>query len=204
MGAIIAIILITVLFIILILLALGPATGALFWGRKLPWLWFALSSFLFTQKIVAVALYMETDNIRALSSVAAGIIAFGLAFLLHKRFPKIVLVFGSFLATALIVIQVLGPLLNPAPQWFVMAVLAASGIAGAIWTRTNPVTATIVLSSLIGSGVWADQIVDSLKIDETSRFQVQIVIALFGLGFQIWQERRERKKSSTQVQGVSI
>ena len=42
-----------------------------------------------------------------------------------------------------------------------------------------------------------------MQIDEASRFQVYAVIALIGMGFQFWQERRERKRASSQAQGAS-
>ena len=118
-------------------------------------------------------------------------------------FPSVVLLVGGFLAAGLTIIQVLGPLLNPLPQWLVIAILVAGGIAGALWTRTNQDTATIVLSALIGAGVLTDEIVTLMQIDEASRFQVYAVIALIGMGFQFWQERRERKRASSQAQGAS-
>ena len=121
----------------------------------------------------------------------------------NAAFPSAVLLVGGFLAAGLTIIQVLGPLLNPLPQWLVIAILVAGGIAGALWTRTNPDTATIVLSALIGAGVLTDEIVTLMQIDEASRFQVYAVIALIGMGFQFWQERRERKRASSQAQGAS-
>ena len=99
--------------------------------------------------------------LRALASLAAGFLAAGLALLLQRRFPGAVLVVGGFLAAGLTIIQVLGPLLNPLPQWLVIALLVAVGIAGALWTRTNRDTATIVLSALIGAGVLTDELVDA-------------------------------------------
>ena len=112
-------------------------------------------------------------------------------------------VVGGFLAAGLTIIQVLGPLLNPFPQWLVIAILVAGGIAGALWTRTNQDTATIVLSALIGAGVLTDEIVTLMQIDETSRFQVYAVIALIGMGFQFWQERRQRRAAPPRAEGAS-
>jgi hypothetical protein len=155
-------------------------------------------------KVTHVALYRDSDGIRAIASLVAGFLAAGLAFLAHRRFPQAVLLVGGFLATGLTIIQVLGPLLNPFPQWLVIAILVAGGVAGALWTRTNQDTATIVLSALIGAGVLTDEVVDLMQIDEASRFQVYAVIALMGMGFQFWQERRERKRVSSQAQGASV
>jgi hypothetical protein len=202
MGAVI-LILLAAMIIALIVVQIGGAIGALFFGRKLPWIWFALAALVLAMKVVQVALYRETDGLRALASLAVGFLAAGLALLLQRRFPGVVLVVGGFLAAGLTIIQVLGPLLNPFPQWLVIALLVAGGIAGAIWTRTNQDTATIVLSALIGAGVLTDEIVDLMQIDEASRFQVYAVVALIGIGFQVWQERRERKRASAQAQGAS-
>jgi hypothetical protein len=188
--------------IALIVVQIGGAIGALFFGRKLPWIWFALAVLVLVMKVVQVALYRETDGYRAIASLAAGFLAAGLALLLQRRFSSVVLVVGGFLAAGLTIIQVLGPLLNPFPQWLVITILVAGGIAGALWTRTNRDTATIVLSALIGAGVLTDEIVDLMQIDEASRFQVYAVLALIGIGFQFWQERRERKRAS-QAQGAA-
>jgi len=187
----------------LIFVEVGGSIAALFFGRKLPWIWFALAVLQLVSKVVGVAAYRETDAIRAGASLAAGFLAAGLALLLRRRFPGAVLLVGGFLAAGLTIIQALGPLLNPLPQWLVIAILVAGGIAGALWTRTNPDTATIVLSALIGAGVLTDEIVNLMQIDEASRFQVYAVIALIGMGFQFWQERRERKRASSQAQGAS-
>jgi len=202
MGAVI-LILLAAMIIVLIVVQIGGAIGALFFGRKLPWIWFALAALVLAMKVVQVALYRETDGLRALASLAVGFVAAGLALLLQRRFPGVVLVVGGFLAAGLTIIQVLGPLLNPFPQWLVIALLVAGGIAGAIWTRTNQDTATIVLSALIGAGVLTDEIVTLMQIDETSRFQVYAVIALIGMGFQFWQERRQRRAAPPRAQGAS-
>jgi hypothetical protein len=196
-------ILFAAVIIVLLVVQIGGAIGALFFGRKLPWIWFALAVLQLVAKVVAVALYRETDGVRAVASLVAGFLAAGLALLLQRRFPGAVLVMGGFMAAGLTSIQVLGPLLNPLPQWLVIALLVAVGIAGALWTRTNPDTATIVLSALIGAGVLTDEIVNLMQIDEASRFQVYAVIALIGMGFQFWQERRERKRASSRAQGAS-
>jgi hypothetical protein len=179
----------------LIVVEIGGALGALFFGRKLPWIWFALAVLQVVTKALSVALYRETDAVRAGVGLAGGLVAAVLALLLQRRFPRVVLAIGGFLAAALIVVQVLGPLLNPFPQWLVIAILVGGGIAGAIWTRTNQAPATIVLSALIGAGVLTDNVVRMLQIDEASRFQVYAVIALIGIGFQVWQERRARKRA---------
>jgi len=202
MGAVI-LILLAAMIIALIVVQIGGAIGALFFGRKLPWIWFALAALVLAMKVVQVALYRETDGLRALTSLAAGFLAAGLALLLQRRFPGVVLVVGGFLAAGLTIIQVLGPLLNPLPQWLVIALLVAGGIAGALWTRTNQDTATIVLSALIGAGVLTDEIVTLMQIDETSRFQVYAVIALIGVGFQFWQERRQRRAAPPRAEGAS-
>jgi len=201
-GAVI-LILLAAMIITLIVVQIGGAIGALFFGRKLPWIWFALAALVLAMKVVQVALYRETDGLRALTSLAAGFLAAGLALLAQRRFPKAVLQVGGFLAAGLTIIQTLGPLLNPLPQWLVFAILVAGGIAGALWTRTNQATATIVLSALIGAGVLTDEIVTLMQIDEASRFQVYAVIALIGMGFQFWQERRQRPAAPPRAEGAS-
>jgi len=201
-DAVIVFLLIAVV-IALIVVQIGGAIGALFFGRKLPWIWFALATLVLAMKVVQVALYRETDGLRAIVSLVAGFLAAGLALLLQRRFSSVVLVVGGFLAAGLTIIQVLGPLLNPLPQWLVITILVAGGIAGALWTRTNRETATIVLSALIGAGVLTDEVVTLMQIDEASRFQVYAVLALIGMGIQFWQERRERKRASSQAQGAS-
>ena len=182
---------------------LGGSIGALFFGRKLLWILFALATLEVVAKVVGVALYRDTDAIRAGASLAAGFLAAGLALLLQRRFPGAVLVVGGFLAAGLTIIQVLGPLLNPFPQWRVISILIAAGVAGAIWTRTNRDTATIVLSGMIGAGVLTDAVVGLLQVDESSRFQVYAVLAIAGIGFQLWRERREKRKAQQQEQGAA-
>jgi hypothetical protein len=189
--------------IALIVAQVGGALGALFFGRKLPWLWFALAVLVLMMKVVYVAMYREGDAPRALISLAAGFVAAALALILQRRFPAVVLVVGGFLAGGLTTVQVLGPLLNPAPQWLVIAIIALAGIGAAIWTQTNRATAVTVLSALIGAGVLADLIVDFMGIDETLRFQVYAVLALLGIGFQVWMERRERRAIPAPAQGVA-
>jgi hypothetical protein len=202
MDVIVGILAIVVIFG-LIFVEVGGSIAALFFGRKLPWIWFALAVLQFVSKVVGVAASRETDAIRAGASLSAGFLAAGLALLLQRRFPSAVLLVGGFLAAGLTIIQVLGPLLNPFPQWLVIAVLVAGGIAGAIWTRTNRDTATIVLSAMIGAGILTDQIVTLMQIDEASRFQVYAVLALAGIGFQLWRERREQRATPPQAQGAS-
>jgi hypothetical protein len=202
MDAIIGILLLVVI-IALVVVEYGGAIGALFFGRKLPWIWFALAVLQLVAKVVGVALYRDTDAIRAGASLVAGFLAAGLALLLQRRFPGAVLIAGGFLAAGLTIIQVLGPLLNPFPQWLVISILVAGGIGGAIWTRTNRDTATIVLSALIGAGVLTDSLLEPLGIDEAHRFQVYAVLAAAGIGFQLWREHRERKGAPPQAQGAS-
>jgi hypothetical protein len=202
MGALI-LILFAAVVVALIVVQFGGAIGALFFGRKLPWIWFALATLEVVSKVVGVALYRDTDAIRAGASLAAGFLAAGLALLLQRRFPGAVLIVGGFLAAGLTIIQVLGPLLNPFPQWLVIAILVSGGIGGAIWTHTNRDTATIVLSALIGAGVLTDNLLEPMGIDEANRFQVYAVLAVAGIGFQLWRERRERKGAPPQAQGAS-
>ena len=187
----------------LLFVEVGGSIAALFFGRRLPWIWFSLAVLQLVSKVVAVAAYRETDVIRAGASLVVGFLAAGLALLLQRRFPGAVLLVGGFLAAGLTIIQVLGPLLNPFPQWLVIAILVAGGIAGAIWTRTNRDTGTIVLSALIGAGVLTDILIGPLGIDEAHRFQVYAVLAAAGIGFQLWRERRERKGAPPQAQGAS-
>ena len=170
------------------------ALGALVLGRKWPWLWFALAVMTLAGNVVKVALYRETDGLRSLASLAAGILAAVIAFALHRRFTAVVLAIGGFLAAALGAVAALGPLLNPAPEWLVFALLLAAGIAGAWWTRAHPDPATVVLSAFIGGGVLGDLLVDAMNIDEASRFQVHVVLALIGIGCQVWLERRDRRQ----------
>ncbi len=197
------IILLAAAIIAVIVVEIGGAIGALFFGHKLPWIWFALAVLELVAKVVQVAFYRETDGVRAMASLVAGFLAAGLAILLQRRFRAAVLMVGGFLAAGLTLIQALGPLLNPLPQWAVIALLVAAGIAGAIWTRTNQDTATIVLSALIGAGVLADLVVDAMGIDETLRFQVYMILALIGIGFQVWMERRQRRAATRQAEGAS-
>jgi hypothetical protein len=191
----------TLALIALIVAQLGGAIGALFFGRKLPWIWFALAALQVVAKILSVALYRDTDGIRAAAALGGGLLAAVLALLLQRRFPGVVLAIGGFLAAGLTIVQVLGPLLNPFPEWLVIALLIAGGVGGAIWTVTNQRTATIALSALVGAGVLTDQLVDLLQIDEASRFQVYAVLALAGIGFQLWQERRSQARTPTQSEG---
>ena len=177
------------------------ALGALFFGRKLQWLWFALAVMTFSDNVVKVALFRETDGLRSLASLAAGLLAALVAIAIHRRFTGIVIAVGGFLAAALGAVQMLGPLLNPAPEWFVFTILIAAGIAGAVWTRTNQATATIVLSAFIGGGVLGDMLVDAMGIDESGRFQVHVVLALIGIAFQFWQERRDRRSQTAPAGG---
>jgi len=90
MGALILFLLIAAV-IALIVVQVGGAIGALFFGRKLPWIWFALAVLVLVMKVVQVALYRETDGYRAIASLAAGFLAVGLALFLQRRFSSVVL-----------------------------------------------------------------------------------------------------------------
>lgn len=192
-----------VVIVALLVVQFGGAIGALFFGRKLPWIWFALAALQVVSKVLSVALYRETDAVRELGSLAGGVLALALALLLQKRHKAVVLVLGGFLASGLVLIQSLGPLLNPAPEWLVLALLGAGGVAGAVWALANRTTATIVLSALVGAGVLTNILLDPLGVDEAHRFQVYIVIALIGIGFQQWRVRRQRRSAPPQAQGAS-
>lgn len=184
------------------LVAYGVTIGSLLFGHRLPWLWFALAVFQFVSKMVSVALYRESDTLRGLVALGAAMMVAVLGFFAQRRFQNVVLVLGGFLGAGLITIQVLGPLLNPAPQWLVMGFLVAFGIAGAIWARTNPRTATIVLSALVGAGILTSNLVDLMGIDEAHRFQVQAILALAGIAFQMWRTRRKQGAALPQSQGA--
>ncbi len=187
----------------LLVVQYGGAIGALFFGRKLPWIWFALAVLETVGKVLAVALYRDTDAIRASVSLAGALLAAVLALLLQRRYGTVVLAVGGFLATGLTIIQTLGPLLNPAPEWLVLALLGAGGIAGAVWVLNNRATGTIVLSALVGAGILTDNLIEPLGIDEAHRFQVYAILALAGIGFQLWRERRHREGASSQAQGAT-
>ncbi len=189
----------------LLVVQYGGAIGALFFGRKLPWIWFALAVLETVGKVLAVALYRDTDAIRASVSLAGALLAAVLALLLQRRYSTVVLAVGGFLATGLTIIQTLGPLLNPAPEWLVLALLGAGGIAGAVWVLNNRATATIVLSALVGAGVLTDSLIKPLGVDEAHRFQVYAILALIGIGFQFWRERRGRRRqgANSQAQGAA-
>ena len=131
------------------------ALGALFFGRKLQWLWFALAVMTFSDNVVKVALFRETDGLRSLASLAAGLLAALVAIAIHRRFTGIVIAVGGFLAAALGAVQMLGPLLNPAPEWFVFTILIAAGIAGAVWTRTNRPRPRSCSRPSSAAGCWA-------------------------------------------------
>jgi hypothetical protein len=186
----------------LIVVHYGVTIGALAFGRKVPWLWFTLAVFMFVSKLLSVALFKETDTVRGLVSLAGAVVAAVMAWLLQRRLQNVVLVVGGFLGAGLIIIQVLGPLLNPAPQWLVLGFLFVGGIAGAVWACRDRSTATIVLSALIGAGVLSSELIDLMGIDEPHRFQVLAVLALVGIGIQTWLRRREMGAAATQAQGV--
>ena len=187
----------------LLVMQFGGAVGALFFGRKLPWVWFALAVLEVTRKILSVALYRETDTLRGIGSLAGGLLAVVLALLLQKRFRGVVLALGGFLASGVVAVQALGPLLNPAPEWVVLALLAMCGIAGATWASANRGDAIIILSALVGAGVLTDTLIGPLGVDEAHRFQVYAILALAGIGFQFWRERRRPTSAPPQPQGAA-
>lgn len=186
----------------LVVVHYGVTIGALAFGRRFPWLWFTLAVYMFVSKVLSVALFTQTDTIRGLVSLGGAVVAAVLAWLLQRRFQSVVLAVGGFLGAGLIIIQVLGPLLNPAQQWMVLGLLVAGGIAGAFWAWRDRDTATIVLSALIGAGVLSNELVDLMGIDEPHRFQVLVILALAGVGFQTWRKRRELSVAAAPAQGV--
>ena len=201
MDAIIGILALVVI-IALVVWDLGGGTVALFFGRKLPWLWFALAASELIARILNVALYWEYDVVRGLASLAGAVLAAVLAILLQRRFASVVLVIGGFMAAGLSVIQVLGPLLNPAPEWLVIGLLLATGVAGAIWARKDPSTATIVFSALVGAGILADSLLKWLSLEEAYRFQLYAILALAGIGVQLWMRRREARAALPRTEGA--
>jgi hypothetical protein len=177
-------------FAILALARLVGGVVALFFGGKMRWLWAALAAYNFVSKALLVALYREPDLTRAIGSLAIGVLAAVAAIVLARLFPKAVLVVGGFLASAMIVVQAFGPLLNPAPEWLVLGITVAAGVVGVRLALRYTEVAEIVMSALVGAGIMASALTDTMHIDESLRFQVYIVLALVGIGFQLWRTRR--------------
>ncbi len=174
--------------------------AALLFGRKLTWLWVVLAAYGFVSRALLVALYRETDNTRTLIGLAGGAVAAVIAMLVMRRFPKLVFAVGGFLAAGLTMIQLFGPLLDPAPDWMVIGILLAAGFAGGAWAVRFPETAGIILSALVGATVLTAFLVDLMDIDEASRFQVQMVLALSGMGFQFWRQHRASVAAQTSLE----
>lgn len=178
------------LTVIMGIIQLAGGGIALLFGHRLPWLWFTLAVYAVADKAVSVMLYKEIDAIRWAGAIGVALLAAGLALLAQRRFPAITFILGGFIAGGILAVMMLGPLLNPAPEWLALTVLAAAGIAGAVWTQRNPAPAGVVLSALVGAAVFADYVVDTLNIEEAARFQVYALLALAGIGVQVWLQRR--------------
>jgi hypothetical protein len=177
----------------LIVLQIARFVGSivsLFFGSKRTWLWVALAAYNYASRALGVALYRETDGIRYIAAILAGVAAAIVAVMLARRFPKAVLAVGGFLAGGLIFIQLLGPLLNPAPDWLVIGILVGAGMLAGYWAVRNAEMTGIVLSALVGAGMLSSLLVELMGFEEAVRFQVYIVLALIGIGFQTWRERR--------------
>jgi hypothetical protein len=189
-------------FFILALVRLGGGFVSLFFGRKLTWLWVALAVYNIVSRGLAVGLYRETDFTRLMTAMVVGIVAAVAAVFLARRFPRAVLAVGGFLAGGLISVQALGPLLNPFPEWLVIGFLVALGIAGGVWAVRNPDSAGIVLSALVGAGIMASMLMNLLQLDESVRLQVYLLLALAGIAFQYWRERRTSARTTIRIPGA--
>ncbi len=177
----------------LVLLALVRLAGgvvALFFGAKLRWLWVALAAYNFVSKALRVVLYREPDLTRVAVSFVAGVLAAGAAILLSRHFSKAILVIGGFLAGGMILVQAFGPLLTHAPEWLVLGIMAAAGILGVRLALRYTEVTEVVLSALVGAGIVAATLTELMHIDENGRFQVYVLLALIGVGFQLWRTRR--------------
>jgi MFS family permease len=149
-----------------------------------------------------VGLYRETDVNRLAPALGVGIVAAIGAALLARRFPKAVLAVGGFLAGGLISVQALGPLLNPFPEWLVISLLVGAGFVSGAWAVRNPDFAGIVFSALVGAGIMTSVLMNWLQLEEGVRLQVYVVLALAGIGFQFWRERRAAASASIQIPGA--
>lgn len=188
--------------LLLALVRFGGGLVSLFFGRRMTWLWVALAVYNIVSRGLAVALYRESDLARLGGAILAGIVAAVAAIILARRFPKAVLAIGGFLAGGLISVQALGPLLNPFPEWLVISLLVALGIAGGVWAVRNPESAGIVLSTLVGAGILTSFLMTTMGLEESVRLQVYAVLALAGIGFQFWRERRAAASATIQVPGA--
>jgi hypothetical protein len=188
--------------LVLVLVRFGGGFISLFFGRRLTWLWVALAVYNIVSRGLAVALYRETDVNRLAPALVVGIVAAVAAALLARRFPKAVLAVGGFLAGGLIAVQALGPLLNPFPEWLVISLLIGAGFLSGAWAMRNPDSAGIVLSALVGAGIMTTVLMNWLKLEEGVRLQVYAVLALAGIGFQFWRERRTTASAAIQIPGA--
>jgi MFS family permease len=188
--------------LVLVLVRFGGGFISLFFGRRLTWLWVALAVYNIVSRGLAVALYRETDVNRLAPALVVGIVAAVAAALLARRFPKAVLAVGGFLAGGLIAVQALGPLLNPFPEWLVISLLIGAGFLSGAWAMRNPDSAGIVLSALVGAGIMTTVLMNWLKLEEGVRLQVYAVLALAGIGFQFWRERRTTASATIQIPGA--
>jgi MFS family permease len=186
----------------LVLVRFGGGFISLFFGRRLTWLWVALAVYNIVSRGLAVALYRETDVNRLAPALVVGIVAAVAAALLARRFPKAVLAIGGFLAGGLIAVQALGPLLNPFPEWLVISLLIGAGFLSGAWAMRNPESAGIVLSALVGAGIMTTVLMNRLQLEESVRLQVYAVLALAGIGFQFWRERRTTASAAIQIPGA--
>jgi hypothetical protein len=186
----------------LVLVRFGGGFISLFFGRRLTWLWVALAVYNIVSRGLAVGLYRETDFTRLATALVVGIVAAFVAVLLARRFPRAVLAVGGFLASGLIAVQALGPLLNPFPEWLVISLLVGAGFLGGAWAVRNRDSAGIVLSALVGAGIMTTVLMNWLQLEETVRLQVYAVLALAGIGFQFWRERRTTASATIQIPGA--
>ena len=189
-------------FLVIALVRFGGGFVSLFFGRRLTWLWVALAIYNIVSRGLAVGLYRETDFTRLIAAVIAGLAAAVAAALLARRFPKAVLAVGGFLAGGLISVQALGPLLNPFPEWLVISLLVGAGFLSGAWAMRNPDNAGIVLSALVGAGIMTTVMMNWLQLEESVRLQVYVVLALAGIGFQFWRERRTTASAVIQIPGA--
>ena len=188
--------------LVLWLVRFGGGFVSLFFGRRMTWLWVALAVYNIVSRGLAVALYRESDLVRLGGAIIAGIVVAVAAIFLARRFPRAVLAAGGFLAGGLISVQALGPLLNPFPEWLVIGILVALGIAGGVWAVRNPESAGIVLSALVGAGILTSFLMTNMGLEESVRLQVYAVLALAGIGFQFWRERRATATATIQIPGA--
>jgi hypothetical protein len=129
-------------------------------------------------------------------------VAAAVAILLARRLPKVGLTGGGFLAGGLISVQALGPLLNPFPEWLVIGLLVAFGLMGGAWAVRNPDSSGIVLSALVDAGIMTSALVGAMRLEESVRLQVYVLLALAGIAFQFRRERRATASAAIQISGA--